>query len=209
MHNLVSWSKRRQACSATQEVTSMLLTLNVRNKITEAITNLKTVRHRKPTAEKMSSYLKKGDGKLELVMLQSYLKINIYKPKGVMVTKLLPLQKNVTPPNAKQQSPSMYKQNIRWESAKCLTCSRANVPCVLTCSCLTVTVLEKRIKFRNTCKFLQRRFTTKSIIQLWTERHIKRSDEFGLFYKCVITEIRRLTRNFSRQGRFCGIKALQ
>ena len=47
--------------------------VDVRNKITEAIINLKTVKDTKPSAKKIFSYLWKSDEELELVLLQSYL----------------------------------------------------------------------------------------------------------------------------------------
>ena len=50
-----------------------VVNVDVRNKITEAIINLKTVKHTKPKAEKIYSYLKKSDDELELVVPQSYL----------------------------------------------------------------------------------------------------------------------------------------
>ena len=46
--------------------------IDVRNKITETITNLKTIKHTIPTAEKIFSYLRKSDEEL-VVVLQSYL----------------------------------------------------------------------------------------------------------------------------------------
>ena len=50
-----------------------VVNVDVRDKITEAIINLKTVKHTKPTAKKIFSYLRKSDEELELVVLQSYL----------------------------------------------------------------------------------------------------------------------------------------
>ena len=94
-----------------------VVNVDVRNRITEAIINLKTVKHTKPNGRKVFSYLRKSDEELGLVVLQSYLenlwKINIYKRKGAIATKLLPLQKNVTPPNVKKPPPRTLKQNRR------------------------------------------------------------------------------------------------
>ena len=50
-----------------------VVNIDVRNKIAEAIINLKTVKHTKPTAKKIFSYLRKSDEELELLVLQSYL----------------------------------------------------------------------------------------------------------------------------------------
>ena len=50
-----------------------VVNIDVRNKITEAIINLKTVKHTKPTAEKVFSYLRKSNDEPELVVLQSCL----------------------------------------------------------------------------------------------------------------------------------------
>ena len=47
--------------------------VDVRNNITEVVTNLNTVKHTKPTAGKIFNYLRKSDEELELVVLQSYL----------------------------------------------------------------------------------------------------------------------------------------
>ena len=46
---------------------------DVRDKIIEAIINLKTVKNAKPTSEKIFSCLRKSDKEPELVVLQSYL----------------------------------------------------------------------------------------------------------------------------------------
>ena len=50
-----------------------VVNVDVRNKISEAVITLKTVKHTKPSAEKIFSYLWKRDEELELVILQSYL----------------------------------------------------------------------------------------------------------------------------------------
>ena len=50
-----------------------VVNVDVRNKITEAIITLKTVKHTKPTAEKIFSYLRKSNDEPELVVLQSCL----------------------------------------------------------------------------------------------------------------------------------------
>ena len=51
----------------------VVVNVDLRNKITETIINLKTIKHTKPTTEKIFSYLRKSDEELELVVLQSYL----------------------------------------------------------------------------------------------------------------------------------------
>ena len=50
-----------------------VVNVDVRNRITEAIINLKTVKHTKPNGRKVFSYLRKSDEELGLVVLQSYL----------------------------------------------------------------------------------------------------------------------------------------
>ena len=80
--------------------------VDVTDKITEAIINLKTVKHTRPTAEKIFSYLSKSDEELELVVLQSYLEKlveDIYlQTKGSNGNETFTIAKNVTPPNVKK-----------------------------------------------------------------------------------------------------------
>ena len=87
-----------------------VVNIDVRNKITEAIINLKTVKYMKPTAEQILSYLRKSDKELELVVLQSYLEKSVegkyLQTNGNYGNETFIIAKNVTHPNVKKSQPS-------------------------------------------------------------------------------------------------------
>ena len=68
----------------------------------------------KPRAEKVLSYFRKSNKKLELLVLQSYLEKFVedkyLQTKGSSGKETFTIAKNFTPPNVEQPSWSAYKQ---------------------------------------------------------------------------------------------------